>query len=194
MCRTASTSGITVSSIQTVLWPACANRPVRSKAQRQYEATDTVAEMVSVDLQEGLRVLVEDGPVRTPVWAEARVLRAPFPGDDEEGGERREDEEPIGEPYVRDDAAGDSAQHEGGRDDGELDHGLLFQPEAVGHVQRGVGPDHDRQAPWAEHDGAGEPERDEAHPGAERGRGPELAAGHRTLPLHRVVTVRCRRR
>ena len=69
--------------------------------------------------------------MRERVGAELDLLGVALPGDDEERAGAGDDEEPVGDRDVGGDAAGDGAEHEPGRDRGEVDHRLVLEPERV---------------------------------------------------------------
>ena len=127
--------------------------------------------------------------MHAPVVPEAGVLRAALPGDEEQGGERGEDQEPVREVHLRDDTAGHGPEHEARRDHGQLHHGLSLEPNAVGDAQSGIGRHDDGEAPRADEERAGDGHRDEACPGAQGEPGPQGATGHGPEPLDRVVPI-----
>ena len=77
------------------------------------------------------------------VVSQPGVLRAALPAHDEQGGERGEDEEPIGEWHVGHHPAGNRPQHEARRHNGKLHNGFSLQSECVGDAQPGVRGHHD---------------------------------------------------
>ena len=141
-----------------------------------------MAEMVSVDLRNDSRVLVENLPVFAPIPAQAGVLGTALARHDEQRGERSEDEEPVRERHVCDDATRDCTEYEARRHDGKLDHWLALQAEAVGDAQGRVRPDDDGEAPRSDEERGGDGDarsgmRRRGLPSADAGRHWPPAAG-----------------
>ena len=190
MCRTERTTGTTVSSIHTVLFPACAKNPVRSNAQRQYEASVTVAADRQGRLEERLGVLVEHHAMNPASRPKSGVLGIPLACDDEEGGERREDEEPVGERHSRHHASRYCSQYEARSHDGELYHWFPLEPEAVGDAQPGVCGDNDREPPWSHENRHAESHDNESRSDTQSDAGSQCSAGHGPESLDGMGSIR----
>ena len=100
--------------------------------------------------EEGRRVGPErlaDRPVVGSVVVEQLLLPRPLARHDEQRTERGHDEEPVGQGHAGGHAAGHRPQDEPGADGGQVEDGLVLQPEGVGHVDEGVDGDDQGQVP-----------------------------------------------
>ncbi len=81
------------------------------------------------------------------VVAELQQLGGALARDHEHRSRSGDDEEPLGDGHTDGDASGDRAQDESGCDRGEVEDGLVLQPDAVRDGERGVGGDDDGEPP-----------------------------------------------
>ena len=140
---TASTKGMIESSNQT----RCTPRAAPAEVVVPFESPQAIGRHGDRSRQrpsgaeEPCGVLAEGGAMDSTAFTEDLVLRAALARDDEQGAERRDEQEPGGQRHVGGGTAGDCPQHEAGAHARHLDDRHPFQSERVGEADDHVGAD-----------------------------------------------------